>query len=269
MKKFSIVLVAAITLSSCNKEIKKIDRNITIGDTIKTESGLQYIFLKEGNGLKIKEGSKVSVYTDLYLNKDKKVFWTTSTAKDSSFTFILGDPRLIKGFSELHKYLYEGDEVAAILPYTIAYGETGRRGIPAKSTLYYNPLVIKTVSKPKEELKDTLVALVKQKSANDAVSFYENASDADFHKDLNLMGNFLQTLNRDSLFVDLEILSTFFYKKASKTEEKQEFSYYNILALEGQGKIKEAIKIIEPLTKQEVNQAYWKNYLSGLRAKLK
>lgn len=269
MKKLSVLLILAITLISCNNEVKKIDRNITLGDTIKTESGLQYIFLKEGKGLKIEEGSKVSVFTNLYLNNDTKAFWTTSAAKDSLFTFIQGKTRLIDGFAELHKYLYQGDEVAAILPYHLAYGENGRRGIPAKSTLYYNPLVIKSVSEPKEVINDTLVALVKQKSAIDAISFYESASDSDFHKDLNLMGNFLQNLNRDSLFVDLETFSMFFYKKATSSLEKQEFSYYTILALEEQGKIKEAIKIVEPLTKQELNQTYWKGYLIKLQNKLK
>ncbi|MBL4605386.1 MAG: FKBP-type peptidyl-prolyl cis-trans isomerase [Flavobacteriaceae bacterium] len=268
MKKLSIVLLAAITLSSCNKKVKKNTRNVTPGDTIKTESGLQFIILKEGTGPKIEAGSKVRVFTNLYLNDDPTVFWTTSTAKDSSFTFIHGETALIKGFSELHDYLYEGDEVVAILPYKIAYGEKEKRGIPAKSTLVYDPLVIKTVSEPKEVMTDTLFTITKQKSVVEAISFYESASDSYFHTDINLMAGLLQKLQKDSLFVDMEAFSMFFYKKATTAEDKQQFSYYSILALEAQGKMKEAIEILEPLTKQEVNQTYWKNYLSKLESNL-
>ncbi len=268
MKKLSILLILAITFSSCNKEVKKSTRNIAVGDTIKTDSGLQYILLKEGLGPKIEEGSKVSIFTNLYLNDDSKVFWTTSTAKDSSFTFIHGKTPLIDGFSELHEHLYQGDRVVAIIPYQLAYGDKESRGIPAKSTLIYDPLVVKTVSEPKEIITDTLFTITKQESVDKAITFYENASKNAFHTDLNLIPSLLRKLNVDSLFVAQEVFSKFFYKKATNDQDKQQFIYYQISALEKQGKIKEAIEIIEPLTKLETNQTYWKGYLSVLQSKL-
>ena len=269
MKKLSILLLAIITLNSCSNEVKKTNRNIAVGDTITTKSGLKYVFLKEGSGRKIEEGSKVSIYTDLYLNNDTKTFWTTSTASDSLFTFIHKKDSLIRGFKELHNYLHEGDEVAAIIPFQLAYGPTERRGIPAKSTLIYNPLTVKAVSEPKEVMVDTLYNIVKEKGAKDAISFYENASSSDYHKDLNLMGRLLQKTNGDNLFVDIETLSKFFKQKSTSDDDKQQFSYYEILALEKQGKLKEAINILEPLTKQETNQTYWKGYLIRLQGILK
>ena len=268
MKKLSILLVAIITLYSCNKEVKKSTRNIIVGDTISTGSGLQYILLKEGEGRKIEEGSKVSVYTNLYLNDDQKVFWTTSTAKDSSFTFIHGKTSLIKGFSELHEHLYEGDEVVAIIPFQLAYGPTERRGIPAKSTLIYDPLVIKTVSEPKEMITDTLYTITKEKSIAKAIAFYENASDSGFHKDLNLIPSLLRKISRDTMFVELEGLSKFFKQKSTANEDKEQFYYYEILALEKQGKLKEAIEILTPLAKQKNNQKYWSDYLANIKSQL-
>lgn len=268
MKKLSILLVAIATLSSCNKEVKKSTRNIVAGDTISTGSGLKYILLKEGSGRKIEEGCKVSVFTNLYLNDDKKVFWTTSTAKDSSFTFIHGKTPLVTGFSELHENLYEGDEVVAIIPYQLAYGPRESRGIPAKSTLIYDPLVVKSVSEPKEMITDTLYTITKKENIAKAIAFYESASDSDFHKDLNILPSLLRKLSTDTLFVEVETFSKVFKKKAINDEDKQQFAYYQILALEKQGKIKEAIEIIEPYAKGKGNQTYWKNYLAALKAQL-
>lgn len=268
MKKLSILLLAVITLSSCNKEVKKSTRNIAIGDTIKTGSGLQYIILKEGTGPKIEEGSKVSIYTDLYLNNDSSVFWTTSTAKDSLLTFIHGKTPLVKGFTELHNHLFEGDEVVAIIPYQLAYGENERRGIPAMSTLIYDPLVVKTVSEPKQIIADTLFTITKQESADKAVAFYKNASNSDFHKDLNLMPSLFGKLRREKLFTPMETLSKFFIEKATKIEDKQRFYTYYTVALEAQGKVKEAIETLKFLVKQNVNQAYWKSYLTKLQGVL-
>ncbi|MFY0629376.1 MAG: FKBP-type peptidyl-prolyl cis-trans isomerase [Flavobacteriaceae bacterium] len=269
MKKLSILLLAIITLNSCNKEPKKSSRTIVIGDTITTKSGLKYVFLKEGLGRKIEEGSKVSINTNLYLNKDTTAFWTTSSAADSLFTFIHKKDSLIRGFKELHNYLHEGDEVAAVIPFQLAYGPTERRGIPAKSTLIYNPLTVKAVSEPKEVMIDTLYTIAKLRGGKVAVSFYKNASDSEYHKDLNLMGRLLQRISSEKMFTALENLSKFFKQKSTNDQDKQQFSYYEIFALEKQGKLKEAIEILEPLTKQESNQTYWKSYLTAIQGKLK
>ena len=265
MKKLSILLIAIITFSSCNKKIKKNTRNIIVGDTIKTGSGLQYILLEQGDGPKIEEGSKVSVYTDLYLNKDTSVFWTTSTAKDSLFTFIHGKTSLIKGFTELHDHLFEGDKVVAIIPYQIAYGEKERTGIPAKSTLIYDPLVVRNVSEAKEIIGDTLFSITKLESADKAIAFYKNASNANFHTDLNLLAGLFNNLRKEKLFASMETLSKFFNDKATSIDDKQRLYNYYIVALEAQGKIEEAVEILKTLSKQKPNQAYWKNYLLKLQ----
>ena len=230
MKKLSILLLAIISLNSCNKDVKKSTRNISVGDTIKTGSGLQYILLKEGAGPKIEEGSKVSVYTDLYLNKDASVFWSTSTSKDSLLTFIHGKTPLIKGFTELHNHLFEGDEVVAIIPYQLAYGEKERTGIPARSTLIYDPLVVKAVSEPKEIIADTLFSITKLENADKAIAFYKNASSSNFHTDLNLLGGLFDKLRRGKLFAPMETLSKFFNEKATKVEDKQRLYSYYVLA---------------------------------------
>ena len=87
MKKLITLFLISTTILSCKTE-KKSDRNIELGDTITTSTGLKYAFLKEGFGRKVEEGSKVKVYTDLYLNDADTTIWRTAEDKDSVFAFI-------------------------------------------------------------------------------------------------------------------------------------------------------------------------------------
>ncbi len=49
-------LVILMAFSCVNRNKNEDQRNITLNDTITTESGLKYIFLKEGKGRKIEVG---------------------------------------------------------------------------------------------------------------------------------------------------------------------------------------------------------------------
>lgn len=272
MKKLNLLLLASIILFSCKSEVKKSDRNIVLGDTITTKSGLKYIFLKEGNGKKIEPNSKVKIFTDLYLNDADTTIWKTSTAPDSVFAFIHQKTSLIKGFKEVHNYLVEGDEIIAILPDSLAYGAKGRGTVPPKATLVYNPLIVKYVSEPKEIIADTLLTITKDKGADAATAFYEEVSkgqDADkYHLELDDLRSLTTQLERDSLFVELESVSKYFLSKTNDNNSKQNFFYGLATAYFKQGKIKEAIEVVEPLTKQELNKDYWINVLAELNKKL-
>lgn len=273
MKKLSLLILTMIAFYSCQTEVKKSKRGIILGDTITTKSGLKYIFLKEGNGRKVEENSKVSLYTDLYLNDDKKVFWTTSTAQDSLFTYIQGKTSLIAGFTEVGSYLAEGDEVIAILPYQLAYGERENRGIPAKSTLIYDPMIIKSVSEPKEVLADTLFSIAKTQGATAANDFYKNVISSDaknnYHMDLDLLSGMFVKLERAKKYAEMETMTSFFIKNINEAQTKQMMYYYHVMSLEAQEKLKEATSVLETLSNQQVNQEYWKNYLKNVKSKLK
>ena len=84
MQKLLSLLFIIIFIFSCNRTSEKADKKNALGDTIQTSSGLKYYYLKRGDGKKIEKTSKVSVYTDLYMNDSDSVFWTTSTAADFS-----------------------------------------------------------------------------------------------------------------------------------------------------------------------------------------
>jgi hypothetical protein len=273
MKDISIISLILFSLLSCNEGKKNVEnRNITLNDTVTTSSGLKYIFLKEGKGRKIEVGSKVKSYTDLYINNADTIFWTTSTDKDSIFQFIHGKTNLIKGFSELNNYLVEGDEVIAILPDSLAYGKEGRSGVPPRAILVYNPYIVKYVSEPKKILSDTLYTISSSINSRTSINFYETVMSSelknDYHAELDDMSDLLMKLNKDSLFVETEILADYFIDKTKETDLLQGFCYYKLVALDAQGKYQEAIIFVEPLIKQESNQEFWKTSLIELQDKL-
>lgn len=142
-------------MASCSGP--KNERAIVVGDTITTESGLKYVYKKIGTGRQVETGSKV--YTYLVLSVNGKEIWNTNDMKDSSFIFVANKDRMIKGFTEVTMKLREGDEIVAILPGPIAYGEKGSGEIiPPNATLVYDRYVMKKVNEPKSSLSDTLFA---------------------------------------------------------------------------------------------------------------
>ncbi len=171
MKNLSLLSLLALFIAAACTSDKTNERNIVLGDTIKTESGLKYMFTKIGKGPAVQTGSKVSTY--LALSVDGKEVWNTNGPPDSSFTFIANKDRMIKGFTEVTMKLYEGDEIIAILPPAIAYGEKGAGAdIPPNATLVYTQYKMKKVNAPKASLSDTLLLAYQSGGHNQMVTRY-------------------------------------------------------------------------------------------------
>jgi len=103
----------------------------------KTESGLEYILVKEGNGIKAAAGNTVNVHYTGYL-EDGTVF-DSSLKRDQPFSFVLGMGRVIKGWDEGIALMKVGDKVRLIIPADLGYGERGAGGIiPPNATLIFD-----------------------------------------------------------------------------------------------------------------------------------
>jgi len=267
MKNIITLLLIVFTGLSCSNNKKDFHkRNIILNDTITTSSGLKYIFLKEGKGRKIEIGSKVKAYYDLYINDADTIDETTSSEKDSIFEFVHGKIDLIEGFVELNNYLVEGDEVIAIIPDFLAYGEEG------DETLIYKPYIVKYVSEPKKVLSDTLYIITSTENGINAINFYEKVLDSDlknnYHTDILLMFSLLEKLKLDNLHSESEYITDYFIGKTEDPYLIEYFKYYKLVALEGQGKNKEAIELIEPLLEQGNRKEMWQKHLNRLKEKL-
>ncbi len=98
-----------------------------------TASGLLYKVIKEGDGVMPTDTSEVEVHYEGKL-VDGTVF-DSSYKRGETATFAVN--QVIKGWSEAVKLMKVGAEYEVCLPYEIAYGERGTRGIPPYSTLIF------------------------------------------------------------------------------------------------------------------------------------
>ncbi len=103
----------------------------------KTESGLEYILVAEGTGIKATAGNTVNVHYTGYL-EDGTIF-DSSVKRDQPFSFVLGMGRVIKGWDEGVALMKVGDKVRFIIPSELGYGERGAGGvIPPNATLIFD-----------------------------------------------------------------------------------------------------------------------------------
>lgn len=98
-----------------------------------TPSGLLYKVIKEGDGAMPADTSEVEVHYEGKLI-DGSVF-DSSYKRGETATFAVN--QVIKGWSEAVKLMKVGAEYEVCLPYELAYGERGTRGIPPFSTLIF------------------------------------------------------------------------------------------------------------------------------------
>lgn len=108
-----------------------------------TESGLQYIVLKEGTGVAPKDGDNIQVhYTGSLL--DGTVF-DSSVKRNEPFKLKFpAEGQVIKGWTEALKLLKEGGKIKIFLPPELAYGESGMPPvIPPSSALVFEMELVK------------------------------------------------------------------------------------------------------------------------------
>lgn len=119
-----------------------------------TESGLQYIVIKEGNGVKPKTGDAVMVdYSGYY--EDGNLFDTSVLEVAQKFSNVnpqkearglyrpmlmevSPDAGIIPGFKEGIMLMEVGSKVRLFIPYYLAYGEAGYGPIPPKADLVFD-----------------------------------------------------------------------------------------------------------------------------------
>ena len=124
-----------------------------------TASGLQYLITKEGNGEAVTTTNKAMTHYAVYF-EDGTLLETSmlSTAEELGRVNeqrrladayqplpadVSPDAAMIAGFKEGLRLLKVGDEATLFLPYSIAYGEQGGRGIPAKANLIFEVKIVK------------------------------------------------------------------------------------------------------------------------------
>jgi len=123
------------------------------------DSGLQYYILEKGTGENLTENSKVVTHYTVYFENGKLLETSKlevaeqlgvvnerrkAANKYEPLTADIGpDAQMIAGFKEGLQQLHVGDKATLFIPYHLAYGEAGRRGIPAKSNIIFEVEILK------------------------------------------------------------------------------------------------------------------------------
>lgn len=103
----------------------------------KTESGLRYKMIQEGNGKKATKGAMVSVHYKGQL-LDGTVF-DSSYKRNEPIEFAVGVGQVIPGWDEGIQLLKVGDKARMVIPSDLAYGSSGAGGvIPPNAPLIFD-----------------------------------------------------------------------------------------------------------------------------------
>ncbi len=102
----------------------------------KTDSGLQYIILKEGSGQSPESGQNVAVHYSGFLLDGTK--FDSSYDRGEPIVFPIGQGRVIPGWDEGISLLKVGGKAKLIIPPSLGYGNRAIGPIPANSTLIFD-----------------------------------------------------------------------------------------------------------------------------------
>ncbi len=105
-------------------------------DTLCTDSGLQYIIVKEGYGDKPEPGQVVKVHYSAYLPNG--YMFDSSLQRSDEFRVIAGKGLMIKGWDEGILLMNKGAKFRFIIPYYLAFGSRRFNNVPAYSTVIFD-----------------------------------------------------------------------------------------------------------------------------------
>ncbi len=161
--------------------------NSTGKDTITTASGLKYIVIEKGTGIKAESGKQVSVHYVGYLLDSTE--FDNSYKRGKPIKFVLGQGQVIKGWDEGIALMSVGDKYRLIIPPDLGYGATGAGEgvIPPNATLIFDTQLM-GVGEPKPSIADTLLVTIFDKGIDSAVARYHDLyktkkNDFDFDED--------------------------------------------------------------------------------------
>ncbi len=142
------------------------------GDTVSLVSGLKYIVIKEGNGIKAENRLAAEVNYRGYLTDGTE--FDNSYDRGETFEFVLGTKQVIKGWDQGIWTMKVGGITRFIIPPELAYGENGAGNIiPPNATLIFDVELI-DVHKPLKPIADTIFSVILENDISTAIEVYND-----------------------------------------------------------------------------------------------
>ncbi len=118
------------------KELK-----VPLDKLVETESRLKYYIKRKGAGPKPVIGDTVTINYAGYLQDGTK--FDSSYERNEQYKFPVGVGRAMAGWDEAFINMQAGEKRVVILPYYLAFGESGYKTIPPKATLIFELELLK------------------------------------------------------------------------------------------------------------------------------
>ncbi len=106
-----------------------------VGQSTKTASGLEYVTIKDGEGVPAKSGQTVTIHYVGTLENGNK--FDSSRDKGKPFETQIGVGAVIPGWDEGVPGMKVGEQRKLIIPPGLAYGNQTKKSIPPNSTLIF------------------------------------------------------------------------------------------------------------------------------------
>lgn len=235
-------------------------------DTVFLESGVKYIYIKQGSGIEVDSGSRVTTQINLIVGQD--TIWSTYAEGEEQFEFYAKRSSLIKGFGEVVMYAKEGDRILAIIPPELGYGAEGSGDVvPPNATLFFD-LDFLDVEKPKIFLSDVLYEKLQVEGTDAAWMEYQSIKNDSINYNVSIgeWYAFHRRVMNDSAYNDAVVLWT------ARLKESKDLNgaYYLAVAYDSLGQEDEALRVLEASLKpgaDTTDSQFINNYLRQLRSK--
>jgi FKBP-type peptidyl-prolyl cis-trans isomerase FkpA len=102
-----------------------------------TSLGVYYIKIKDGTGDLPEPGDTISVKYAGYLMSGEIFDTSFYNSADSSWTYIYKTQKVLAAWDEITGMMNKGSKIQAIIPSSLAYGESGAGRVPPYSTLIF------------------------------------------------------------------------------------------------------------------------------------